>query len=191
MLEEPEALVRLKRQDISGLATLVEIYQQDAVRVAVFITRDLQAAEDVVSECFLVVYERIAQFDDHRPFRPWFFRIVANAALKATSRQRRFVSLERAVDEDSMLKVAQKLTLNPAPDPELSATEQADLRTAVQAGLAALTPKQRSVIALRYLAGLNEIETSELLSIPRGTVKSRLAAGASRLRALLTNLRSG
>jgi RNA polymerase sigma-70 factor (ECF subfamily) len=49
------------------------------------------------------------------------------------------------------------------------------------AAVAQLPDRQRSVIACRYLMDLSEEETAMVLGIPRGTVKSRLARGLSRL----------
>jgi RNA polymerase sigma-70 factor (ECF subfamily) len=186
-LDEAEAIARVKRRDLSGLEVLVQLYQQQAVRLAVFITRDLPTAEDVVSDCFLLAYERAAQFDDRRPFRPWFLRIVANAALKVVRRQSKLMALEP--NEAEPFEHQFERLLDPMADPDM-AVEQAGVREAVRAALAALSPKQRAVLALRYYVGLSEAETAQALGIPSGTVKSRLSAGMGRLRTLLADWRS-
>src|SRR5574341_14829 len=188
-MDEREAITRAKRHDPAGLEGLVQLHQQQAVRLATLITRDRQLAEDVVSECFLVAYERIHQFDEQRPFRPWFHRIVANAALKTVSRQDKMASLENLVNDDGTVEnMLERLLVDPTPDP-LEVAEQTEVRAAVQAALASLSPKQRAVLALRYYSDFSEAETAAALDIPRGTVKSRLAAGMERLRALLADLR--
>jgi len=187
-MDEREAIRRAKRHDPAGLEGLVQLHQRQAVRLAALITRDCQTAEDVVSECFLVAYARIHQFDEQRPFRPWFHRIVANAALKTVSRQGRLVSLENPVNDDGTIQHLLGGLTDSAPDP-LEVAEQAEVRTAVQTALASLSPKQRAALALRYYSDLSEAETAAALDIPRGTVKSRLAAGMERLRALLADLR--
>jgi RNA polymerase sigma-70 factor (ECF subfamily) len=187
-MDEREAITRAKRHDPAGLEGLVQLHQQQAVRLATLITRDRQTAEDVVSECFLVAYERIHQFDEQRPFRPWFHRIVANAALKTVSRQGRLASLENLANDDGTIERVLGRLVDSAPDP-LEVAEQTEVRAAVQAALASLSPKQRAVLALRYYSDFSEAETAVALGIPRGTVKSRLAAGIERLRALLADLR--
>jgi RNA polymerase sigma-70 factor (ECF subfamily) len=188
VMDEREAITRAKRHDPAGLEGLVQLQQQQAVRLATLITRDRQSAEDVVSECFLVAYERIHQFDEQRPFRPWFHRIVANAALKTVSRQGRLASLENLANDDGTIERVLGSLVDSAPDP-LEVAEQTEVRAAVQAALASLSPKQCAVLALRYYSDLSEAETAAALDIPRGTVKSRLAAGMERLRALLADLR--
>jgi len=187
-MDEREAIRRAKRHDPAGLEGLVQLQQQQAVRLATLITRDRQTAEDVVSECLLVADERIHQFDEQRPFRPWFHRIVANAALKTLSRQGRLASLENLANDDGTIERVLGRLVDSAPDP-LEVAEQTEVRAAVQAALAALSPKQRAVLALRYYSDFSEAETAAALGIPRGTVKSRLAAGIERLRALLADLR--
>ncbi len=59
------------------------MHQVRAPRAAYALLGDRQRAEDVVADTFLLVYERIGQFDIRHPFAPWFYRIVTNGALKA------------------------------------------------------------------------------------------------------------
>ena len=87
--QEQEAITTLRGGDILGLETLVRLYQLPATRTAYAITADRHAAEDVVADAFLRVYDRIAQLDLSRPFSPWFYRIVVNGALKAVRSSKR------------------------------------------------------------------------------------------------------
>src|SRR5437763_12870512 len=91
---EQEAISALQRGDIKGLETLVGLYQLRGVRTAYAITGDRQVAEDVVADAFLSVYDHIEQFDERRPFAPWFYRIVANGALKAVRKSKRISQTE-------------------------------------------------------------------------------------------------
>ena len=83
LMSEQQGIALLKEGNIDGLAILVREHQVRAVQAALLITCDRELAEDVVQDAFLQVYRKIAQFHDNRPFRPWFFRIVINAARKA------------------------------------------------------------------------------------------------------------
>src|SRR5712692_3502470 len=93
-MDEPEAISRLKRGDIGGLEWLVLRYQLPAVRAAYLVTHDRASAEDLTQSAFLRAYERIEQFDDERPFGPWFLRSVVNDAVKVTRRRGRQVGLD-------------------------------------------------------------------------------------------------
>ena len=86
-MEDQIAISRLKQGDLNGLVTLVSRYQAQAVHAAYIIVYDRPLAEDVVQTAFVKVAERIQQFDDGRPFAPWFFRIVVNDALKLAKKR--------------------------------------------------------------------------------------------------------
>jgi RNA polymerase sigma factor (sigma-70 family) len=62
-------------------------------------------------------------------------------------------------------------------------------RDAVSVAMASLPPKQRAVIALRYLEDLSEAETAAVLDLSVGTVKSHASRGLERLREVLANQR--
>jgi RNA polymerase sigma-70 factor (ECF subfamily) len=90
-MEDQIAISRLKRGDLKGLEALVIRYQVRAVHAAYMIVFDRGLAEDVVQTAFVKVAERIRQFDESRPFAPWFFRIVVNDALKLAQKQKRLI----------------------------------------------------------------------------------------------------
>ncbi len=84
-LDERTAISQMQRGDIRGLDTLMRAYQVRALRAAHLITHDLPLAEDIVQSAFIRAYERIEQFDDTRPFGPWFLRSVVNSATTAAA----------------------------------------------------------------------------------------------------------
>ena len=185
-MEERPAIARLRRGDISGLETLVQLYQLKAVRAAYLILRDRAAAEDVVQTAFLRVHDRIHQYDPDRPFEPWFLRIVINDAVKAANRSKRHVSMETPIagDAGEDLTLADLLA-DPAPGPA-DEVERLEIQQAVWAAMGKLSPKQRAVAVLRYYLGYGESEMASTLTIPVGTVKWRLHAARERLQHLLT-----
>jgi RNA polymerase sigma-70 factor (ECF subfamily) len=91
-VEERAAIERLKRGDIGGLEALVRKYHTRAGRAAYLIVRDHALAENVAQDAFVRAYERFGQFDDGRPFGPWFMRIVINEAIGAARRRERTTS---------------------------------------------------------------------------------------------------
>ena len=107
-MEDLIAISRLKQGDLNGLETLVSRYQVRAVRAAYLILYDRSLAEDVVQTAFVKAAQRIHQFDDGRPFGPWFSRIVVNDALKLATKQERSISLDEHLD-DSTVQLAKWL----------------------------------------------------------------------------------
>ena len=185
-MEERPAIARLRRGDISGLETLVQLYQLKAVRAAYLILQDRAAAEDVVQTAFLRVHDRIHQYDPERPFEPWFLRIVINDAVKAANRGKRQVSMETSIASDAGddLTLADLLA-DPAPEPA-DEVERLEIQQAVWAAMGKLSPKQRAVAVMRYYLGYGESEMASTLTVPVGTVKWRLHAARERLQHLLT-----
>ena len=173
-MDERDAIARLKDRDIGALEPLVLRYQWEAVRVATLITRDRNLAEEVVQEAFVRVYERIEQFDTSRPFAPWFFRIVANDAVKAAKR----APFASSVATPS----ADLIDRGPGPDEVVEALERSD---SIQQALEQLPPEQRAAIVTRYYLGMTDSETAEHVGSPRGTIKWRLHTARKRLRVLL------
>ncbi|HVF99429.1 MAG TPA: sigma-70 family RNA polymerase sigma factor [Chloroflexia bacterium] len=177
-MEEGDAIARLKSGDISGLEYLVRKYQVEAVRVAYMVCRDRPLAEDIAQTAFINVFERIGSFDETRPFRGWFLRSVVNAALTASTRGKRTVSLENALHEDD----AALARLDPALEEGI---HSAEVSAAISAALAQLPPQQRAAIVLRYYLGMNESEMSAQLNCAPGTSRWHLHRARQRLKKLL------
>jgi RNA polymerase sigma-70 factor (ECF subfamily) len=182
-VDERHALALLRRGDIGGLETLVQIYQVKAVHTAYLITRERAAAEDIVQTAFLRVHERIHQYNPQRPFEPWFLRVIINDAVKAANRRQRQVSIDANFD-NSDLSLADVL-VDPALDPAAE-VERLEIQRVVWEAMGQLTPKQRAVAVLRYYLGYGEAEMADYLTLPSGTVKWRLHAARERLQKLLT-----
>jgi len=166
------------------LSALVGLYQQKAIQSAYLVTGDTMLAEDLVQAAFVRSYQRIDQFDDARPFGPWFIRIVINDAIKVAQRQNRQVSLDAG--EHSLAE----LLTDPNPGPAVQ-MEEAEFRQAVRTALKRLTPQQRAAIVMRYFLEMTEDEIAVAIHSPPGTVKSRLHRARQHLRALLNPLAGG
>ena len=161
---------------------LVIEYQVQAVRVAYLICRDEALAQDIVQTLFIRVYERIDQFNAEMPFGPWFFRSVANDALKAAARRERTISL----DGNTGTWAAEWEAFRIAPGVE-ERLERMETSAAVSAAIAKLPPDQRAAIVMRYYLELSDEEMSEKLDCARSTVRWKLHAARRKLRGLLSD----
>jgi RNA polymerase sigma-70 factor (ECF subfamily) len=179
-MDEHEAIRRLKQHDLRGLESLVHDHQLEAVRVAMLVTRDRALAEDVVQSSFVRVCEKIGQFDEGRPFRPWFLRIVTNAALKAVTRGRRDISYDMLAAGAT----AAGGRLLAADDPQEHA-ERSERAGVLRAAVDGLSPEERAAVVLHYYLGFKVSEIAGEGGRPVGTVKRRLHDARIRLRALL------
>ena len=184
--EEAQAITQLKAGDISGLQMLVETYQIEAIQAACLITGDRATAEDVVQDAFLRAFDKIQGFDETRPFRPWFVRMVVNDSIKAAIRQSRQISLKDDGEADYKT-VLQKLT-EYIREPE-DAFEQKELVTEMRQAIARLSPSQRAAVVLHYFLNMSTAESAGQLNCAPGTLRWHLSVARARLRSLLASLK--
>ena len=161
---DERALVRgAQRGSASDLEALFRLHWPRAFRAAYLVVHDAPAAEDIAQESFLAAIRALDRFDRGRPFGPWLHRIVVNRAID-WSRARQL----RAEAEFGESLAA------PEDAPPLDGT--------LLAAMGELGPEQRAVVVLRHLLGYTPGEIAELLSLPRGTVNSRLRRGLDALK---------
>jgi RNA polymerase sigma-70 factor (ECF subfamily) len=187
-MKDQIAISRLKQGDLNGLETLVSRYQAQAVHAAYMIVYDRSLAEDVVQAAFVKAAERIHQFDDERPFAPWFLRIVVNDALKLARKQKRDVSLDEQLDEPTA-QLAKWLA-----DPDLQPeqwVEQKETRHTILKAISSLPPGQRAVIVMRYYLDMSMGDMSTKTERPLSTIKWWLRDARKRLRSLLDTAQGG
>ncbi|HET9907072.1 MAG TPA: RNA polymerase sigma factor [Anaerolineales bacterium] len=185
-MDDQIAISRLKQGNLNGLEVLVNRYQAQAVRAAYLILYDRALAEDVAQTAFVKAAERIHQFDEARPFAPWFFRIVVNDALKSAQHQRHISPLDD-LDEPAA-RLADWLT-DPVPRPEQQ-LEEKEIRENLLRAIHSLPPEQRAVIVMQYYLDLSEKDISTKMDRPLSTIKWWLRDARKRLRDLLAYDRS-
>ncbi len=181
-MDDSEAIDRIKNGEIGGLEILVGKYQVRAMRAAFLVTHDEALAEDIVQETFILLYQRIRQFDESRPFKPYLMRSVVNAALNAMRRDGKSISL----DADPALL---ETLLEEAASIETQ-VEFTQLSHEILHALSKLSPRQRAVIIQRYYLEMSEQEMAQALDAAPGTIKWLLHAARNRLRDLLGSERS-
>jgi len=149
---------------------------------------DRGVAQDVTQTAFVKAAERIHQFDEKRPFAPWFFRIVVNDALKLAKKQKRNISLEDQLDEPTT-QLAKQLS-DPGLRPE-QVVEKKETRQIILKAIQSLPPEQRSVIVMRYFLDMSMVEMSEKMERPLSTIKWWLRDARKRLRSLMNTVQGG
>ena len=162
--------------DRQAFARLVDRYEAELYSYLRRYLADAELAEDVFQATFLQVHLKVDQFDFSRRFRPWLYRIATNMAIDAQRRNRRHraTSLEGSAysgDEDSPRLIALLASDREGP---VDAVELEEQRQWVREQMDALSEPLRSVVYLVYYQGLKYREVGEALSIPVGTVKSRM-----------------
>ena len=143
-----------------------------------------EMAEDTFQATFLQVHLKCDRFEEGLKVRPWLYTIASNQAIDAQRRNKRhrMVSLDRVSsaggDEDFSQLIDLLTSSEPNPLVLLDADERGrQIREAVQQ----LPELMISVVRLVYFQGLKYREAADVLSIPVGTVKSRLHSAIMKL----------
>ena len=143
------------------------------------ITGNEADAADASQEALISIVRSLGKFDGRSSFGTWVYRIATNASLDELRRRRRrpSVGMTESVGHDAAHDIV---------DPDAGVRiEIVAERMAIDVALAALPEDFRVVIVLRDLAGLDYGEIAEVVGIPVGTVKSRIARGRANLSELL------
>lgn len=168
--------------DRVAFGELVRRHQRAALRVAAVISGSTEEANDIVQDAFVSVHRSLASYRATGSVRSWILRVVANHAKNHLRHRTRVLHRD---DRHAALRVRDE---SGADDLALATIEQQELADA----LARLHESDRAVLGCRFVAGLSEVETGEVLALPVGTVKSRTSRALARLRTELhgTEVRS-
>ena len=182
MPSDGQLVAQLQTGDLDVLGVLYERHKMNVYRTALAITRDPSAAEDILQDCFLRIYERAHLIDSSLPLKPWLYRVTVNMAYNWERRKRRWqTSLDGIVDW-----LASPINHSPEWQAEMS-----DMRGEVMNAVSSLNINQRIVVILFYLNSLSVKEIAAILECPVGTVKSRLYHGRENLRQRLEKPAAG
>jgi RNA polymerase sigma-70 factor, ECF subfamily len=177
--------------DQQVFAELVRRYEKELYGYLRHYLGNAEMAEDVFQQTFLQVHLKCDQFEPGRKVRPWLYTVATNLAIDCQRRLRRhrMSSLDRIVRGDAEEDTGVLADLIGAamgrPDDEAEIAEQHEvLRRAVDA----LPDVCREAVVLVYFQGLKYREAAEVLSLPVGTVKSRVHAAVEKLTETLSLL---
>lgn len=165
-------MVKVGARDPAALSELYDRYNRIAYSIIVRTLRDTQAADDVLQDVFLCIWEKGHMFDTACGVRPWVMTIARN----------------RAIDHFRSLG---KLRLHDLPAEQLDrvfshATKEmyshSLILVVLQKATARLSASQRHLLDLAYFKGFTQSEIAESLHQPLGTVKTRVRATLRLLR---------
>ena len=141
-------------------------------------------AEDATQEALLAVVRGLPRFDGRAAFSTWVHRVTTNSCLDELRRRGRRPRVVRRLDASPGDQDGYPDALDPA-DPAPGADDRLGDRLAIDDALAALPEEFRLPVVLRDHLGYDYAEIAEVLDLPPGTVRSRIARGRARLAALL------
>ena len=158
-----------KNGSAEAFGELYEIYAKDMFRFAYYYLGSYSLAEDCVSECVCIAFQKIGGLRKASAFKSWLFKILhncCNSALKEKIRSEGNVEYSSLIDlsndEDN---ISDKLSLKQA--------------------LTILSPEDREIVILHFCQGYTSKEISTILDINPATVRSKILRSGEKMRKFL------
>jgi RNA polymerase sigma-70 factor, ECF subfamily len=193
LVEDPDLLARLRAGEQAAFAAVVRGWSPAMLRVARAHVRTDATAEEIVQEAWMGVLRALPGFEGRAMLRTWVFRILVNVARRRGRLEARVmleldgptVDPDRFRDGDDPYPGHWRDEAAPSPwDPE-PALLAAEFRDVLGTALADLPERQRAVVELRDVHGLEAGEVCELLDLTPANQRVLLHRGRARLREVL------
>lgn len=182
--DENIVIERCKKGDLSAFDELVRRYEKPVYNFAYRMAGNYDDASDIASEALIKVFNAIGSFRGEASFTTWLYRIVTNVYLDHRKRRRGRgdVSLDEYLELDEGSVPRQVVDTAPTPSEEFEIRARND---ALMRAVGELPEYQRMMVLLFHGQGLSYEEIAEIMSLPIGTVKSRLNRARLALREIL------
>ena len=177
---DEQAMWRVQMHDDNqAFAQLMARWEGPIQRLCIRMLGDQHKAQDLTQEAFAKIYAKRKDFQHGSKFSTFLWRVATNLCLdelRRVKRRREFAILPHASDSNETDLWEELPSNGPAPDHSTAAEEQADL---VRKAVAQLPEHYRTVVILRHYEDLKFREIADVLEVPEGTVKSRMAEALS------------
>ncbi len=186
---ESELLERLRDGDQQAFLELVAHHQDMLLRLACSFVPNRAIAEEVVQDTWLGMLRGLDGFMGHSSFKTWLLRILVNRARSTGALENRSVAIGDAVPAVDRSRFDVSGAWMSPPQHWIEDLEDrmfaADAGEHIRAGLQGLPARQREVVMLRDVDGLDSDEVCEVLDISEANQRVLLHRGRSRLRQFL------
>ena len=166
-----QLFLRYQRGEPAALAAVFDRVAPELWRVARFLCRSRNEADDLVQTTFLAAMQSAARWRPEQALMPWLLGILANHVRMARRRQRREVPAAAVVSR--------------VPEDPVVAAEQEELRELLRRCIEELPETYRTVLVLQLEHGMTAAEVAHATGRPRATVRSQLHRGLELLRSAL------
>jgi RNA polymerase sigma-70 factor (ECF subfamily) len=182
-VEDAELVARTLKNDTGAFGELYERYRERVYGIAFRFARNKADALDLCQEVFVKAYESLAAFKGEARFSTWVTRIAANTCVDFC----RHAEVRRAVEFDEEATTRDlRSPVDRSNQRPTEGLEREEMRVAIDAAVAQLSPDHREVFILHAVKGMTYEEIAKVVGCPIGTVMSRLHYARKRLQGLLT-----
>lgn len=182
--DDDALIAACQRGDQAAFGEIVRRYQRPVHRLAWSLTRNASDADDLAQETFVRAWGAIGRFERGLPLYPWLARIVTNQAfsLFRTRRRRPETPIEPLLEAGRQWGVD---------DDPAGHSERSERDARLRECFGRLSEEHQAVLALRAVQDLSYDEIAQALSIPAGTVMSRLSRARAELKRQLAGQGGG
>jgi RNA polymerase sigma-70 factor (ECF subfamily) len=171
------------RGDARALETIYERHSRGVYSLAVRLLGDTTTAEQVVQETFLKLWRQPSAYQPNRGrLLPWLLGVAHHHAVDMLRRRQLEQRHRAATNGDGTAAGLENLGLVSADEDPQQRASGFDQRDAIGRALAELPVEQRLPLELAYYHGMTQFEVATLLSVPLGTIKTRMRLGLQQLR---------
>lgn len=158
-----------KNGSAEAFGELYEIYSRDMFSFAYYYLGSSILAEDCVSECVSIAFQKIGDLRKNAAFKSWLFKILHNCCNSAL--------------REKMLNIGniEYSSLNDLSAEEEDLTEKLSLRQA----LSRLSDEEREIVILHYCQGYTSKEIGEILDMKDSTIRSKIMRSGEKMRKFL------
>lgn len=187
-VDELSLIRRAQEGDRSAFDSLVRLYDQNVLRLALQVVGSPEEARDLYQEAFLKVYRSIGQFRREAKFSTWLYRVVMNVCLDHLRRQKTRREVPAPLVEEGETEFLQTVRdERPAVDPERT-THSREVNRRIQMALGRLNPRERMIFELKHYQGLKLKVIGEMCKTTEQTAKNCLSRATQKLRLELGDL---
>jgi len=179
---DAELLARYAEGEEAAFREIVTRYKNSLYAFLKRFLNQQQLVEDVFQETFLQLFASRDSFDNSRPLRPWLFTIAANKAKDALREKQRKAAIPigtmaqaEEMSFDDVLNILSSDSTRP-----YEKLEKSETATQVREIIANMPENLREILILAYFDKFSYKQMAQILSIPIGTVKSRLHTAVGR-----------
>lgn len=164
-----ECVVALQRGRDGALEQLIRKTEKACFHLAFSILKDRDLSKDALQDAYFIVFRRIGQLREPAAFKGWLYRIVTSSCHDILRKRGKEIETDMSEREDLL-----------TPDSPSDPSKQIPNRELLRSTFDNLPDLDRQALALREIANLSYEEMARVLSIPIGTVRSRLAKARKR-----------
>lgn len=178
MISDEALADRILHGDTAAFEELVNRYKNSVFHIVYRMVGHYQEAEDITQEVFILVYNKLYQFDRSKKFSPWIHRIAINTAISNLRKKKKVINLSF---DESFGQPYEDYPSVLEGDPE-AIFERKEIMEDIRISIQELPESYRYVLVLRYQMDMKNAEIAQVLGVSKENVEVRIHRARKALR---------